>query len=164
VTLYLYWSEQAQDNCVTTAAHPPTQPGYQLVRPITAILPLDAAPPLVTVVLSLYYRNGDYFTLASNASRAEAVAAGYQHVADLGRLLPPVANVSQIAAQADVAVVCVSAPSGEGHDRTNLSLTWNDIQLIRSVAQAQRNTVVVLHAPAAVTMPDWIAEVRRVGL
>jgi hypothetical protein len=62
--------------------------------------------------------HGDYFTLATNASRAEAVAAGYVKVADVALLLvnssiPDYVGIAAAAAAADVAVLCVSVPSSE---------------------------------------------------
>jgi beta-glucosidase len=70
-------------------------------------------------------------------------------------------SVLSAAAAADVALIFVTVPSGEGADRASLSTGLDS--LIASVAAANPNTVVVLNAPGAVLMP-WLGEVRGVLL
>lgn len=69
-----------------------------------------------------------------------------------------VAQAVQAAKEADVAVICVSTPSGEGHDRANLSFTAADEALVRAVAAAQPLTVVAMQIPGAALTP-WDDEV-----
>jgi len=54
---------------------------------------------------------------------------------------------------ADVAIVFGSAHSGEGHDRTSLSLSANIDDVIPAVAAANKNTVVVLTVPGPILTP-----------
>jgi len=70
-------------------------------------------------------------------------------------------DIPSIAAAADVAIVFVSATSGEGNDRTTLSLGSAQDNLVNTVAAAQANTVVVINAPGGVLMP-WLSRVRGV--
>jgi beta-glucosidase len=65
------------------------------------------------------------------------------------------------AAAADAAVVFVAVPSGEGADRTSLSLGATLDTLIADVAAANPRTIVVLDVPGAVAMP-WLDEVAGV--
>lgn len=62
---------------------------------------------------------------------------------------------------ADIAIVCTATVSGEGSDRVNLSLPYDEDELIAAVAAAQPNTVVQVTNPGAVLMP-WKDSVRRV--
>ncbi len=71
-----------------------------------------------------------------------------------------------LARRADVAVICAGMPTGfesEGHDRADMRLPGRQNELIRAVAAANPNTVVVLNAGSPVEMP-WIAEVPAVVL
>ncbi|MBW0556290.1 hypothetical protein O181_096005 [Austropuccinia psidii MF-1] len=76
-------------------------------------------------------------------------------------------NYSQIrkaALQADVALVHVSADSGEGYltvegnagDRNNLSLWHSGDELILKTAEVCQNVVVIVHAVGPVDMERWI--------
>lgn len=65
---------------------------------------------------------------------------------------------------ADVAIVFAGLPDGieaEGYERTAMDLPDSHQELIRAVAQANPNTVVVLACGCAVTMP-WLPEVQGV--
>ena len=72
-------------------------------------------------------------------------------------------KAAQKAKNADMAIVFVSADSGESYlqvednigDRNNLSLWRNGDKLIEAVANVNNNTVVVIHGPGAVDMP-WV--------
>ena len=71
-----------------------------------------------------------------------------------------------LAEKADAAVVCVGMPDGyetEGTDRPDLALPGRQDELIRAVARANRNTVVVLNCGAPVSLP-WLDEVPAVLL
>lgn len=77
----------------------------------------------------------------------------------------------QLAQQSTVAIVCVAVSASgtipkteaknklilllEGFDRQNLSLGTAQDELVKAVAAANPNTIVVLHIPGAVLMP-WI--------
>jgi len=68
------------------------------------------------------------------------------------------------AAQSDVAVLFAGLPDryeSEGYDRTHLRLPANQVELIRSVAAAQPNLVVVLSNGSPVEMP-WIGSAKAV--
>ena len=65
----------------------------------------------------------------------------------------------EVAAAADVAVICVALPpskENEGGDRPDLDLTDQQVALIRAVSAAQPRTVVVLSNGSAVAMAAWI--------
>jgi beta-glucosidase len=68
-------------------------------------------------------------------------------------------SVLSAAQAADVALVFVQVPSGEGADRASLSSGADE--LIAKVAAKNPNTIVVLNTPGAVLMP-WLAQVRAV--
>jgi beta-glucosidase len=73
------------------------------------------------------------------------------------------------AREADVAIVFAKATSGEEFvvlrqsigDRRDLDLWYNANELIEKVAEANKNTIVVINAPATVNLP-WIDKVRAV--
>lgn len=68
---------------------------------------------------------------------------------------------SQTAAAADVAIVFVGASSSEGTDRENLSLPEEHDQLIKAIASAQKNVVVVVATPGPVLTP-WRDDVAAI--
>ncbi|KAI8081440.1 glycoside hydrolase superfamily [Halteromyces radiatus] len=55
----------------------------------------------------------------------------------------------------DVAIVFSNVFTTESFDRFNLNLDRNGNNLIKQVADANKNTIVVIHSPSAATMP-WI--------
>lgn len=66
---------------------------------------------------------------------------------------------------ADVAILYIALPSfkeSEGYDRRDLDLTTQQVALIKAVASAQPNTVVVLNNGAPIAMSDWIHDVAAV--
>lgn len=70
----------------------------------------------------------------------------------------------QAAAAADVAVVVVGSADGtesEGYDRTTLALPGRQDELVRRVAAANPNTVVVINSGMPVLMP-WAEEVPAI--
>ena len=72
--------------------------------------------------------------------------------------------VRQVAKNADVAVVMIGLPKGieaEGCDRKNLEIPQYMNDLVKTVAQVQPNTVVVLSNGSPVTMP-WEPEVKSI--
>ena len=70
-------------------------------------------------------------------------------------------EATEAARAADVAVVVVNMASSEGMDRARLDLPGDQDALIKAVASANRQTVVVLNTPGAVTMP-WVDDVAAV--
>jgi beta-glucosidase len=86
----------------------------------------------------------------------------------LGLLAPQPADLVEravaLAARSDVALVFASLSSdwdSEGFDRADLELPGNQNELIAQVGAANPNTVVVLNAGSAVTMP-WLDQVAAV--
>jgi beta-glucosidase len=72
--------------------------------------------------------------------------------------------VSQ-AKSADVAILYIALPAfkeSEGYDRPDLDLTDQQIALIKAVARAQPNAVVVLNNGSPVSMSAWIDDVAAV--
>jgi len=75
-----------------------------------------------------------------------------------------IARAVALAKKADVAIVFVGMPMGyetEGEDRPHMDLPGPQTELIRAVAQANENTIVVLNCGAPVTMP-WLDDVPAV--
>ncbi len=69
------------------------------------------------------------------------------------------------ATQAEAALLYIALPSyieSEGYDRAGLDLTGQQVALIKAVAQAQPNTIVILNNGSAVVMGDWINGVAAV--
>jgi beta-glucosidase len=62
------------------------------------------------------------------------------------------------AQNSDVAIVCVGQQTGEGTDRTNLSLPSNQDDLVTAVAAANPRTIVVLYEGAGTLMP-WLDQI-----
>ncbi len=70
-----------------------------------------------------------------------------------------------LAQSADTALLYIALPptkESEGYDRPDLDLTEQQSTLIKAVAKAQPNTVVILNNGAPVAMGDWIADVAAV--
>jgi len=73
-------------------------------------------------------------------------------------------EAKRIAAEADVAVVCVGFDNkleGEGYDRT-WELPWGQDELINAVAAANHHTIVTVTAGGGVDMQPWIDNVPAV--
>jgi beta-glucosidase len=92
---------------------------------------------------------------------------GGQAVARLDMLSPGAvafADAARAAAQADVAVVCVSTACTEDEtlDRRTMELPDAQAELIRSVSSVNRHTVVVLNNGGVVAMRDWVKQVPAV--
>ena len=88
-----------------------------------------------------------------DGTRYESILSNYQTAATQALVRQP--NVTSI--------VFVHAQSGEGYinfegnqgDRNNLTLWRNGNELINTVANACKNTIVVIHGPGAVLVKDW---------
>jgi len=167
VELELWWDAAAETNCVTTAAFPPPA-SFVFVRALAEVLPLNYSGPLATSVLELWRgaktvggaAHATFFTLASAAARAAAVAEGRALVAPIARVAAAgdapgaaAARMAAAAAAADAAVLVVATPSSEGSDRPDLDLSPADAAIVAAVLAAQPKTVVVLNSPAAIIMP-----------
>ncbi|KAI7881482.1 hypothetical protein K492DRAFT_128866 [Lichtheimia hyalospora FSU 10163] len=72
-------------------------------------------------------------------------------------------EAAKVASDADIAMVFAKSDSGEMYivvddnpgDRNNISLWYNGDELIKAVADANKNTVVVIHSVGPILMP-WI--------
>jgi beta-glucosidase len=75
-----------------------------------------------------------------------------------------ISRAAALAARSDVALVFAGMHEGfesEGHDRPDMRLPGPQVELIRAVAQANPNTIVILNAGSPVEMP-WIDQVSAV--
>jgi len=76
-------------------------------------------------------------------------------------------DVAKVAAESDAAVVFAGLSwriEGEGVDKANLGLPGAQAELIRAVARANKNTVVVLTGGTPVVMDEWLNDVGAVLL
>ncbi|EEF60204.1 glycoside hydrolase family 3 domain protein [Pedosphaera parvula Ellin514] len=69
-----------------------------------------------------------------------------------------IAEAVQLAQQSDIAIVCVGEQTGEGTDRSSLSLPGDQDALISAVAAANPRTIVVMYVGAGTLMP-WASQV-----
>ena len=119
--------------------------------PMVAVVDLQAGVP---VDLRVEYTSGPALVIEEMGMVPQA-QLGWQ---------PPdgqIAAAAELAHECDVAVVIVQQASGEAMDRASMMLPGDQDELIRSVAAANRNTVVVLNTPGPVLMP-WIDDVAAV--
>jgi beta-glucosidase len=72
-----------------------------------------------------------------------------------------VEKAAAVARQSDVAIVFAAEQLGEGHDKVRLALPGDQDDLIRTIAQANPRTIVVLHNSNPVAMP-WLNQVAAV--
>ncbi|AIQ31500.1 glycosyl hydrolase family 3 [Paenibacillus sp. FSL P4-0081] len=75
-----------------------------------------------------------------------------------------IAEATKAASEAEVAIVFVGLPEkydAEGVDRKHLRLPGNQDALIEAVAEAQRNTIIILLNGSAVEMP-WVNKVKGI--
>ncbi|HIH96901.1 MAG TPA: glycosyl hydrolase [Thermoplasmata archaeon] len=74
-------------------------------------------------------------------------------------------EASELAKKSDVAILVVGLSykdEGEGKDRESMDLLGNQVELIKKVAVANKNCVVVLIGGSAITMDPWIDEVPAI--
>ncbi len=74
-------------------------------------------------------------------------------------------QAAEIAAPADIALVFAGLNNEhetEGRDRKDMELPGAQVELIKKVAKANRNTIVVLNNGSPVAMNDWIGDVPAV--
>lgn len=95
-------------------------------------------------------------------------APGYDLEPDTAGFAPDAPNEDLLeqaagaARSADVAVVCIGLPDSyesEGFDRKHMRLPESHVALLRKVARANPNTVVLLSGGSAVEMP-WLADAK----
>ncbi|MGA2243996.1 MAG: glycoside hydrolase family 3 C-terminal domain-containing protein [Verrucomicrobiota bacterium] len=93
-----------------------------------------------------YFQNGGDFAAQFNWQRPNQT---------------PYAEAVNAATNSDIAVVCISTrgTEGEGNDRPSMDLPANQSALIRAVAAANSNTIVVLNNGTPVTMKEWLGRV-----
>ncbi|MGH8048165.1 MAG: glycoside hydrolase family 3 C-terminal domain-containing protein [Chthoniobacterales bacterium] len=74
------------------------------------------------------------------------------------------ADAVEAAKKSSVAIVAVSTSrgEGEGNDRPSMDLPNDQAGLIRAVAAANKNTIVIINNGTPVKMSDWIAQVPAV--
>lgn len=76
--------------------------------------------------------------------------------------------ITQAAASAqaaNVALIFIALPpskESEGYDRTDLDLSPHQVALIKSVAKAQPNTIVIINNGSVLAMSEWIGDVAAV--
>lgn len=86
---------------------------------------------------------------------------GYRQIISTSTLL---LKAVSLAASSDIALLVVGLNSdweSEGYDRPNLSLPMDTDELVSAVAEANPNTIVVIQAGSAVSMP-WLNKVKGV--
>ncbi|MEO8735339.1 MAG: glycoside hydrolase family 3 C-terminal domain-containing protein [Edaphobacter sp.] len=71
------------------------------------------------------------------------------------------AAAARLAKSSSLAIVFVNQPMSEGHDAPTLSLPDNQDALVKAVAAANPNTIVVLETGGPVTMP-WAQQVKGI--
>jgi beta-glucosidase len=103
--------------------------------------------------------NLPYFNLPLDAiaNRAGSSITTTYSLGDGGHI----AEAVQLAQQSDVAIVCVGEQTGEGTDRSSLSLPDDQDALITAVAAANPHTIVVLYVDGGTLMP-WLSQVPAV--
>jgi beta-glucosidase len=97
----------------------------------------------------------EYFQAVGTATAGFGVINAGQSVGD---------SVKELAAQADVAIVCVGfspATETEGSDRT-FRLPAGQDELIRAIQGVNKNTIVVITSGGGVDMTQWIDQVPAV--
>jgi beta-glucosidase len=72
-----------------------------------------------------------------------------------------VSKAVDLAKASDYTTIVTMTNSGEGNDRKNLSLPWDDEILIDAVSQVTKRTIVVMNSPGAVLTP-WRDNVNSI--
>ncbi|QKJ20515.1 glycoside hydrolase family 3 protein [Microbacterium hominis] len=118
--------------------------------PVQAEVHLTEGTP---VAVSVEYQTGAAFRIPG------VVVPGFK----VGVLAPNTAitDAADAAARADVAVIVVGRVSGEAMDVDSLALPGDQERLIRSVAAANANTIVVTCGAGPITMP-WADDVAAI--
>ena len=99
-----------------------------------------------------------YIAVQTHASGAElGYTEGYTNDGNINQ--PLIDEAADAARQAEVALVFIAPPpsyESEAYDRPNMDLAPQQVALIKAVAAAQPNTVVVLNNGSPVEMGAWI--------
>jgi len=127
-----------------------TKPRYQgvgssLVNPNKLTNALDGIRSVVPEETSVTYADGYYKSGTTDENMLQEAVTS--------------------AAQADVAIVFAGLPIAfemESWDRSHMDIPEGHIKLIKEVAHAQKNTIVVLNNGACVAMQAWIDDVPTV--
>jgi beta-glucosidase len=118
------------------------------------------------VIGSVELHRGQSISLTAEFSRTtDGPIAGVRIGMAPPTLVDDIEHACDVAAGADVAVVIVGLTGeweSEGHDRADLELPGSQGELIRRVAEANRNTVVVINAGSPIRMGDWLGSVKSV--
>jgi beta-glucosidase len=126
----------------------------------TAFFGMGSEEKIATVSM----RSGEPRSLVIEYRAATSFAAGY-HVGCIRPMASDgIAEAAGAARDADVAVVIVgydTEQETEGRDRESMHLSGDQDDLIRAVAAAQPNTVVVVNAGCVVAM-DWADDVAAI--
>ena len=149
--------------------------GARLVINANVILN-SSAPQPKTDSTTLYMEAGKQYAVEVNYFEDAPAQLGYSYLAQVeggnamirfgwvpptGTVPPNIQAAVAAAKKADVAVVVVRDFNSEGADRANLTLPQDQNRLIREVAKANPNTVVVLETGGPALMP-WLSQVRGV--
>jgi beta-glucosidase len=143
------------DGDLVVEVTPPTEPGASPIRAATAHVDL--------VQGQAYDLKIEYVKPAGIWRRELRVLFAYAPQPDDDERI---ARAVDLARRSDVALIFGGMPRGfesEGADRPHMRLPGRQDELIRAVAQAQPNTVVVLNCGSPVGMP-WVDEVPGVVL
>jgi beta-glucosidase len=113
-----------------------------------------------------FLSSGEHAVVIEFASQQEALIPLNAVRFGLRKELPgrSVQDAARLAAEADYAVVCIGTNGdweAEGVDRWGLELPGRQDELVREVARANPNTIVLLQTGGPVLMP-WLDEVRAV--
>jgi beta-glucosidase len=123
--------------------------GSSLVRPAYAVTPLEGIKEAAGAGMEVAYALG--VAMEGEDAEVDAASAREEAVA--------------LAARSDAAVVLVGYSfklESEGFDRPSMDLPAGQDELIRTVAAANGNTVVVVTAGAPIAMTGWIENVPAV--
>jgi beta-glucosidase len=127
--------------------------GSSLVRPNYSIAPLDGIRERAGNQVLVTYAQGVSIPGEDASKDSPAARAQLRQFA------------AAAAAKSDAAIVVVgNAPSieSEGFDRKTLRLPEGQDELIQAVANANKNTIVVINAGSPVAMDSWIEQVPAV--
>ena len=83
----------------------------------------------------------------------------------LSQPLDPIANAVKLARKADLVVMIAGLNSeweSEGFDRADMKLPGDQDKLIKKIAKANKNTIVVLYGATPITMNEWIDDVLNI--
>jgi beta-glucosidase len=134
---------------------------------ITASSPHGPGPGLTTKTGRIGLESGqrvpviaDYAPAAGMSSPSSASLSWHVLVSP-GQARSMRAAAARAAARSQAAIVFVDKPESEGCDLTAIGLSGDQNRLIRAVAAANPDTIVVLNTGGPVTMP-WLFQVRSV--